>query len=225
MTGTLLAPLKLFVVASLLLLGLLLAAWIVDWIFVFHVWPDGVGTLQEILAEDLARAGQMGHSRAESPRLAEGMANFLYALVFESTGIHAMGVRFAEASALSIPDTVVRSTYFANFELIHVAMIGTQLFGVRLATLVTATPLLAVVYCVAVADGLAKRAIRRASGGRESANLYHRAKHFQVVLLVTSAAAALLLPMSVDPRYIWLPSALAVVALARLQWGYYKKHF
>lgn len=221
-TGALLAPLKLFFGALLVLLALILAAWIVDWIFVFHVWPDGVARLQTILAEDLARSAQ--NSSDESAHMAETTANFLYALLFEATGIHGMGARFAQASALSIPDTIVRDTYVANFEAIQVAMIGTQLFGVRLATLTMAVPLFALVYGVALTDGLVQRAIRRASGGRESASLYHRAKHLQVVLLVTSAAATLLLPASIDPRYISVPGALAVAILARVQWAYYKKH-
>ena len=223
-TGALFAPLKLFFGTLLLLLGLILAAWIIDWIFVFQVWPDGVARLQHILAEDLALAAQIGHSAGETPHVAERTANFLYALLFEATGIHGMGVRFAEASALSIPDTIVRSTYVGNFDVIQVAMIGTQIFGVRLAMLTMATPLLALVYCVAVTDGLVQRAVRRVSGGRESASLYHRAKHLQVALLVTGAAVALLVPASIDPRFIWVPGALVVAILARLQWAYYKKH-
>jgi hypothetical protein len=84
--------------------------------------------------------------------------------------------------------------------------------------------MLGLVYCVASADGLAVRAIRRARGGRESASLYHRAKHWQVAVLAMSAAVALLAPVSIDPRWISLPGALIVGTLARLQWAYYKKH-
>jgi integrating conjugative element membrane protein (TIGR03747 family) len=135
-----------------------------------------------------------------------------------------MGASFAQASPLSIPDTIVRNAYVANFEAIRVAMIGTQLFGVRLATLVTALPLLAVAYGAASVDGLAVRAIRRARGGRESASLYHRAKHLQVIVLVTSVAIGLLLPLSMDPWHIWVPAAVLVAVLAHLQWAYYKKH-
>ncbi len=43
-----------------------------------------------------------------------------------------MGMRFAEGAALSIPDTIVRNTYVANHEAIEVAMIATQLLGIRL---------------------------------------------------------------------------------------------
>ena len=222
--GALFAPLKWFFGALLLLLALIVAAWIIDWIFVFKVWPDGAASLQRILDEELGRGARLGDSYSELPRAAAGTANFLYALLFEATGIHGMGARFAQASPLSIPDTIVRNAYVANFEAIRVAMIGTQLFGVRLATLMMAAPLFALFYCAALADGLAGRAVRRASGGRESASLYHRAKHLQVVLLVMSAGVGLLVPASIDPRYIWLPGAVAVATLARLQWAYYKKH-
>jgi hypothetical protein len=145
-------------------------------------------------------------------------------LLFESTGIHAMGTSFARASPLSIPDTMVRNAYVAKFEAIKVAMICTQLFGVRLGSLATVLPTLALAYCVASVDGLVARAIRRARGGRESASLYHRAKHLQVVVLVTSVAVSLLVPASLDTRYVWVPAVLFVAILAHLQWAYYKKH-
>lgn len=222
--GTILAPVKWVFGMSLLVLGLVLTAWIIDWIFVFKVWPDGVARLRSILDQDLDHVAQLGDACGELPRIAARTANFLYALLFETTGIHEMGANFAQASPLSIPDTVVRNAYVSNFEAIRVAMIGTQLLGVRLATLMTAAPPLVLVYCAALTDGLARRAVRRASGGRESASLYHRAKHLQVVLLVTSAAVWLLLPASIDFRYIAMPSAFAVAILAQLQWAYYKKH-
>ena len=68
-------------------------------------------------------------------------ANVLYEGIFRITGIHDMGSRFADGAALSIPDTIVRNTYVANYQAIQVAMIGTQLFGVRLAGLITFVPL------------------------------------------------------------------------------------
>jgi hypothetical protein len=131
-----------------------------------------------------------------------------------------MGTSFARASPLSIPDTMVRNAYVAKFEAIKVAMIGTQLFGVRLGSLATVLPTLALAYCVASVDGLVARAIRRARGGR----VYHRAKHLQVVVLVTSVAVSLLVPASLDTRYVWVPAVLFVAILAHLQWAYYKKH-
>ena len=222
--GALLAPLKLAFVLLLGLVGIVVVAWIVDWTFVFKVWPEGVGRLKGILAADLARALQLAEWQGEVPSVVTGTANFLYGLVFGVTGIHDMGIRFAQGTALSIPDTIVRNSYLANIDAIEVAMIGTQLLGVRLATLAMMSPLVVLVYLVAAADGLTQRAIRRACGGRESASLYHRAKHLQVMLLVMSGVLVLIQPVSIDPRLVGVPVALFVGILARLQWACYKKH-
>ena len=218
------APLKWFCVSVLLVLGLILVAWIIDWIFVFKVWPEGVAKLQSILDQDLVRTTYIECWCNDLPKLAAGTANFLYALFFQATGIHDMGARFADAAALSIPDTIVRNTYIANFEAIRVAMVGTQLFGIRIATLVMSIPLFVLVYVAALTDGLVQRSIRRAGGGHESASLYHRAKHLQLLLLVTVGAVSLLPPESIDPRSIFAPSVMLVSILGRIQWAYYKKH-
>ena len=222
--GALLAPLKLAFALTLTFLGILVVAWIVDWILVFKVWPEGTDQLRSILAADLVRGRDLAAWQGAVPDAVAGTANFLYALVFRITGVHDMGMRFAEGTALSIPDTIVRSTYLANIEAIDVAMIGTQLLGVRLATLALIAPLLVLIYIVAGVDGLTQRAIRRASGGRESASLYHRAKHLHVALMATGLMAGLLWPATLDVRWIGLPLAAALGVLARLQWAYYKKH-
>jgi integrating conjugative element membrane protein (TIGR03747 family) len=222
--GALLAPLKLGFVLVLGLVGILVVAWIVDWGFVFKVWPEGVGRLKGILAADLARTLELAEWQGGVPKAVTGTANFMYGLVFGVTGIHDMGLRFAQGATLSIPDTIVRNSYLANIEAIEVAMIGTQLLGVRLVTLAMMAPLLVLVYLVAAADGLTQRAIRRACGGRESASLYHRAKHLQVMLLAMGGVLVLIQPVSIDPRLVGDPVALLVGILARLQWACYKKH-
>ncbi len=222
--GALLAPLKLVFALTMAFIGILVVAWILDWIFVFKVWPDGIGRLKGILAEDLARASELAAWQGGVPGAVAEAANFLYGLVFRGTGIHDMGMQFAEGAALSIPDTIVRNTYLVNIEAIEVAMIGTQLLGVRLVTLVLLAPILVLIYIVAGADGLTQRAIRRASGGRESASLYHRAKHLQVAVLTMGTLGILLWPSSFDPLLIGVPLVAAVGSFARLQWSYYKKH-
>jgi integrating conjugative element membrane protein (TIGR03747 family) len=222
--GALFAPLKLGFVLLLSLVGIVVVAWIVDWIFVLKVWPEGVGRLKGILAADLARAIELAEWQNGVSKAVTGTANFMYGLVFGVTGIHDMGMRFAEGAELSIPDTIVRTAYLANTDAIEVAMIGTQLLGVRLATLAMMSPLVVLVYLVAAADGLTQRAIRRACGGRESASLYHRAKHLQVMLLAMGGVLVLIQPVSIDPRLVGVPVAFLVGILARLQWACYKKH-
>ncbi len=157
-------------------------------------------------------------------RTPQQAANLLYALLFRATGLHEMAVRFAEGTALSMPDTIVRNTYLVYVEVVQEAMVGTQLFGVRLAMLGMAVPLLLLLYAVAMADGLTERAIRRTSGGRESASLYHRAKHLQVMVLAISCTVALIAPVSIDVVWLSAAAGLTVAGLARVQWAYYKKH-
>jgi integrating conjugative element membrane protein (TIGR03747 family) len=222
--GVLLIPLKWACIGTMILLGLILAAWVIDWVFVFSVWPDGIARLQGILEQELARTYTMECWRGDLPNLAAGTANVLYDLIFRASGIHDMAVRFAEGGSLSIPDTIVRNAYSAYYEEIQVAMVGTQILGVRLATLLAAMPLLGLAYGVALADGFVQRAVRRASGGRESASIYHRAKHLQLVLLVMTVSAYLLLAKSVDPRPICWALIATVAILARVQWVYYKKY-
>jgi hypothetical protein len=94
--GALLAPLKIGFVLLLVLVGIVVAAWIVDWIFVFKVWPEGVGRLKGILAADLARGIELAEWQGGVPNAVTGTANFLYGLVFGVTGIHDMGLRFAQ---------------------------------------------------------------------------------------------------------------------------------
>jgi hypothetical protein len=222
--GVLLAPVKVGAAIVLTLLGLMLAAWVVDAVMVRHVWPEGLVRLDAVLAGDLERAGQLAIWCETCAGLPGRLARFLYALLFEVTSLHEMGARFADGAPLSVPDTIVRRTYVEHFEAIRVAMVGTQLFGVRLAMLVTVLPLLSLHYGVALADGLAQRAIRRTSGGRESASLYHRAKHLQVVALASGVAATLVWPGPVSPSWVWIPTAIVTAGLARVQWSFYKKH-
>src|SRR5678815_3713628 len=125
-SGAFYAPVKKLFTMLILMLALLLAAWIVDWIFVFKVWPDGLGGLQTILSEDVARTARLSNAHYDVTLFATRMANAMYEGIFGFTGIHDMGTRFAAERALSIPDTIVRNTYIANYSAIQVAMLGTQ---------------------------------------------------------------------------------------------------
>ena len=223
-TGALLAPVKWIAVTALTLMALLLAAWVVEGAMVSHVWPEGLGRLEVLLRDELERAGRIASWCEPCAAVPGRAANLLYTLLFEATGLHEMALRFADGTALSMPDTIVRNTYIAHFETIQVAMVGTQLFGVRLAMLGMAVPLVLMLYVVAMADGLTERAIRRASGGRESASRYHRAKHLQVMVLAIGCAVTLVAPASIDITWMSVAVGLTVAGLARVQWAYYKKH-
>ena len=224
LAGILLSPLKLVFSLGLGLVVILLVAWSIDWVFVSRVWPDGVDRLRSLLAADLAHGIALAARQGRGAGEITGPANFLYGVVFEATGIHDMGVRFAEGSALSIPDTVVRRSYLAHREAIETAMVGTQLLGVRFATCMRFLPLLLLLYAVGTADGLTERAIRRSCGGRESASLYHRAKYLQMAVLGLGGVIVLVWPGPIPWLWVAVAMAASSAMLARGQWAYYKKH-
>lgn len=224
LAGVLLSPLKLAFSLGLGLVAILLVAWSIDWVCVSRVWPDGVDRLHSLLAADLGHGIALAARQGRGAGEITGPANLLYGLVFEVTGIHDMGLRFAEPSALSIPDTVVRRSYLANREAIETAMVGTQLLGVRFAILIRFLPLLLLLYAVGAVDGLTERAIRRSCGGRESASLYHRAKYLQMAVLGLGGVVILVWPGTIAWAPVIAGIAVGSTMLARAQWAYYKKH-
>ena len=224
LAGVLLSPLKLVFSLTLGLAILLLCTWIIDWVLVFKVWPQGLERLRELLAHDLAQGIALAATQGGGASAITAPANALYAIVFEATGIHDMGRQFADSSALSIPDTIVRRCYVSHREAIETAMLGTQLLGVRAAILARFAPLLLLLYEVGAADGFTQRAIRRACGGRESASLYHRAKYLQMAALGLGGLALLMWPAPVQWQLCVSLGALLTGGLASVQWAYYKKH-
>lgn len=221
----LLTPLKLLLALVIALAGVLILAWGIDWIFVNWVWRDRVDHLVEIVRIELTRGVALANLQGRAPESITAPVNALYEAVFRTTGLHEMGERFADGAELSIPDTIMRNFWIAHREEVEIAMVGTQLLGVRAASLTCFIPLLLLLYFIATADGLAQRAIRRAGGGRESANLYHRAKHTQVAVLSLGIAGVLVCPASVCAEVVGGLLSCVAAILARSQWAYYKKHF
>lgn len=219
-----LGPFKFVLGVMVAFVTVLLLAWTIDWIMVFKVWPEGIEQLKSRLAADVTQGVDLAARQGLAPGIVVRAADYLYTVVFRATGIHDMALRFSTASPLSIPDTILRDSYVSNRDAVEVAMIGTQLIGARFATLSLMLPLLVLGYAVAAADGLSQRAIRRASGGRESASLYHRAKHWTVALVATGFLGLLVWPASLNCLLVELSLAAAVCILTRLQWTYYKKH-
>ena len=217
-------PIKLTLALALGIIAVVLLAWVIDGVFVFKVWPQGVDRLRNILAVEFRNGASLAAQQGGGPGAIAGPANFLYSVIFEATGIDDMGRQFAERSALSIPDTIVRRAYVAHREAIETAMVATQLLGVRMAVLVRFAPLLVLLCAVGTADGLTARAIRRSCGGRESASLYHRAKYLQISVLGLGGGALLVWPGPVAWELCAGLIVMTMASLARGQWAYYKKH-
>ncbi|MBK9705417.1 MAG: DUF4400 domain-containing protein, partial [Betaproteobacteria bacterium] len=71
----------------------------------------------------------------------------------------------------------VQRLFVSMLPALQVAMLATKLYGLRFALWLSAILPVALGYAVGMIDGLVERSIRRHSGGRESATLYHRAKY------------------------------------------------
>lgn len=220
----LLAPMKVGFALVLVVAGLLLIAWTVDWLCVEYAWPGRVEGLRELLAAEMAAGTDLATRQGRSAASVSVPADWIYALVFEWTGLHEMARRFAGAGGLSIADSVVRSAWIAQREMIETAMLGTQLLALRASNLLWTLPLVALLYAVGAAEGIRQRANRRAQFARESASLYHRAKIGHLVVLLLGGAGVLVYPTQVAWPTCAVPAGVVVSLLAVGQLEYYKKH-
>lgn len=101
---------------------------------------------------------------------------------------------------------------------------GTYIFATRTAMYICALPLLLLAAAVGLADGLVARAQRKASAGRESASIYHRAKLALTFVPIMGYLMFLGLPTMAEPSLVLAPLALVVGGLLRVQCAFYKKY-
>jgi hypothetical protein len=223
-THALLSPLRWAGDLFLLLTGFLIARCVVDWIFVSYVWPDGVASLESMLGRELCVIANIRSWHDLIRHVPVGSANQLYRALFEWTGIHKMALTFADPQSMSVPDSMVRQFFVHHHVAIQASMLSSQILGLRLGELCLLMPLAFLAYGVGTADGLAMRCVRKSRGGLESSNLYHRAKYVQIGLCCIAVTLVLLLPLTLDVRFVAIPLSPFLLLLAHLQWRFYKKH-
>jgi hypothetical protein len=220
----LLMPASLLLRLSVFLMLLLAGSWLVHWACATWVWADGGTHLQILLKEEYRRGVALASMQGAGGRELAALPNCLYWLLFKASGIHEMGLRFADPAALSIPDTVARSQYIGSYGFIQVAMEGTQLVGLRLAVIARWLPVVALLYLVGILDGLVQRQLRTTGGGSESSSLYHRAKYLQVVIGMCAIAAVSVWPAPINWRVVGFALCVVLAVAGRIQAGYYKKY-
>jgi integrating conjugative element membrane protein (TIGR03747 family) len=196
-----------------------------------QVWSEaeGLAQAQQTLSRDLALTHDL---RPDAPLtgLAGTCAKGVYGFFFQLIPIERWMTNAAMLPAQ--PDvTYYGGDIIARKDLVYplqdelyLAMLRAQIFGVRLAILMGASPLFLLVWTLGLVDGLTQRTIRRACAGRESSSMYHRAKFFQFAGLATGAMVYLMWPVSIRPEWIVIPLALLTGLLARVQWTYLKKY-
>lgn len=209
-------PLRYAVTWALLLLIVALIAVALDLLFAKQVWPAGTALAH---MEALLRRSA---SVTPNPALTDAFAEGTYWLFFGLTGIHDKILSLQDAGATVASRNA--AVLLAMREELAVAMLAAKLFGVRLAAAFNAVPLFLLAYGAFGIDGLAERLIRKACGGRESATIYHLAKHSHFAVLPVLLALYLATPIHFDPGWVVVPALLVSGVLLRLQTKYFKKY-
>ncbi|MGH2708996.1 MAG: TIGR03747 family integrating conjugative element membrane protein [Actinomycetota bacterium] len=224
--GAFLAAVK---VLGWLVLGLVFSI-LVEWLGLTFWWPEEgirhsrrmleaeLGYVQETVPQNLLTHDPVGFAR----RIADGF----YHYGFEVTGI-ATGVQRLNAPTSPTDSTLLslsRVIYTSVSTYLIAAITITQVYALRLAVLLLATPVFVLAGLVGVTDGLIERDRRRFGGARETGFVYHHAKR----LVAPSVGAAWVLylawPASIHPNRIILPAAgLFGLALA-VSAATFKKH-
>lgn len=147
-----------------------------------------------------------------------------HTVCFVWTGIDEMMIRFADPTRLPETDEGMRRLFLANWEALEAAVLGLQLFSMRLGVLLLAAPLFAITAIGAVADGVVTWYRRRTAADRESAFIYHRTKRGLALAMLGLAIVYLLPPVVLDPRYVVPPFLLAGGIAVRFVAAYFKKY-
>ena len=156
-------------------------------------------------------------------RFAKELADNSYYYLFEWTGL----VRFFQWAA-SKPTSELHgyahliATKLWDYILAMIAV--TQVFAVRLAILILATPVFVLALVAGFTDGLVQRDLRRWGGGRESAFLYHHAKKVIVPALLSAWVVYLSMPFSVHPSFIIVPFTLMAAIAVAVSSATFKKY-
>lgn len=160
--GAFSAPFRYLAYLTVLLAGLLLAAWVIAGFLVFKIWADGIQPLEVAIATTAAAVdGLYGIPFLRVQGVA--WANGLYYALFVAPAIEQIII--ADPHQLTPFDQTVQRFFVSMLSALQVAMLATKLYGLRLALWLSAILPVALSYAVGMIDGLIERSIRRYSGG------------------------------------------------------------
>ncbi|ELN8035919.1 TIGR03747 family integrating conjugative element membrane protein, partial [Salmonella enterica] len=100
----------------------------------------------------------------------------------------------------------------------------TLIFLLRLAILLQALPLFALIIVVGLIDGLVRRDLRRFGAGHESGFVYHHARRMISSCLIATGLVWLVVPIFLVPEYVLVPSAVITALAVSLVLGAFKKY-
>ena len=212
------------------LLAALLFSIIIEWIGMITWWEDeGKMHSREMLEAEI---GYLGNDFAETimtshPAIfARYVADIFYEYMFVKTEFITL-IKWLEMPAWQDSSSwrlQLRSYYLPISDFILAAMTISQVFAVRLAVLILATPAFIMFALVGLVDGLVERDLRKWGGGRESSFVYHYAKKPIIPIFAMSWIVYLSLPISIHPNYIILPFAIVFGVFIAITASKFKKY-
>ncbi|EJX4511711.1 TIGR03747 family integrating conjugative element membrane protein [Salmonella enterica] len=100
----------------------------------------------------------------------------------------------------------------------------TLTFLLRLAILLQALPLFALIIVVGLIDGLVRRDLRRFGAGHDSGFVYHHARRMISPSLIATGLVWLAVPIFLVPEYVFIPSAAGIGLAVSITGGSFKKY-
>ncbi|HCL5346676.1 TPA: TIGR03747 family integrating conjugative element membrane protein [Salmonella enterica subsp. salamae serovar [1],40:z35:e,n,x,z15] len=100
----------------------------------------------------------------------------------------------------------------------------TLTFLLRLAILLQALPLFALIIVVGLIDGLVRRDLRRFGAGHESGFVYHHARRMISSGLIATGLVWLAVPYVLEPEYVLMTGAMGIGLAVSVTLGAFKKY-
>jgi integrating conjugative element membrane protein (TIGR03747 family) len=187
---------------------------VIDLVCVTFIWADGGQALADLLAQEKAALGLRPDSAAG--RFVDSAIASAHDWAFVKTGIGA----WLSTQRGGLLSAIINGLWV----FVETAMLGLQLFALRLSVLVLSLPLFIAVGGTAVADGVYGWLMRRTGGARESGFIYHRAKRTFPMFLLFLWVVYLVPPVPMDPRWVIPPFVILFAITLRLFVAFFKKH-
>lgn len=106
----------------------------------------------------------------------------------------------------------------------QISWLALEIIITKAMILVLAMPLFAIAILIGIVDGLVTRDIRKFGVGRESAFLFHQAKHLLIPTVFIFTFIFMVMPVPVSPMYFILPLAISICFLSGLTASRFKKY-
>ncbi|MBT4195014.1 MAG: DUF4400 domain-containing protein [Gammaproteobacteria bacterium] len=177
-------------------------------------WPDGLQLLKDTYQKEVLYLS--ANIDRETTGLISQWVNTAYEWTFIKTGVQ--GYLYSGGNQLT------GGLISGMWPMIQGAMIGFQIFMIRLSVLILMVPFILLIMLVLGSDGYLEWYRRRTEGARESAFIYHRSKHMVSWSMAGMWFFYLVPPFAIDPIYIFLPTIILLGLFSRLSVQFFKKY-